>query len=316
MDIQRLDLNLLVTLEALLAERNVTRAARRLNISQPALSARLARLREVLGDPLLLPAQRGMIPTRRATELQAPLHEALEGVRRVIGEGAPIDPRRAQATVVIAASDYVQYSLLMRLSCVLRTEASEIRIAWRNLEVAMLGAQLERGEVDLALMTPEHFPGSMRMSQLYVERYVVIVRRGHPVVQDTLDLDMFCSLDHVVVSLQGGGFVGATDLALEAIGRRRHVALSTSGFLIVPEIELGNADIVQRGGSIGHGLTVPKDWHAFLIQGQCVLVAALLSSDRCKVGEGTGFSTMIPRASRIAETLVEQHLGAFLIGLD
>lgn len=236
MDIQRLDLNLLVTLEALLTERNVTRAARRLNISQPALSARLARLREVLGDPLLLPAQRGMIPTRRATELQAPLHEALEGVRRVIGEGAPIDPRRAQATVVIAASDYVQYSLLMRLSYVLRTEASEIRIAWRNLEVAMLGAQLERGEVDLALMTPEHFPGSMRMSQLYVERYVVIVRRGHPVVQDTLDLDMFCSLDHVVVSLQGGGFVGATDLALEAIGRRRHVALSTSGFLIVPEI--------------------------------------------------------------------------------
>jgi len=188
----------------------------------------------VLGDPLLLPAQRGMIPTRRATELQAPLHEALEGVRRVIGEGAPIDPRRAQATVVIAASDYVQYSLLMRLSYVLRTEASEIRIAWRNLEVAMLGAQLERGEVDLALMTPEHFPGSMRMSQLYVERYVVIVRRGHLVVQDTLDLDMFCSLDHVVVSLQGGGFVGATDLALEAIGR--HVALSTSGFLIVPEI--------------------------------------------------------------------------------
>ncbi len=236
MDIQRLDLNLLVTLEALLAERNVTRAARRLNISQPALSARLARLREVLGDPLLLPAQRGMIPTRRATELQAPLHEALEGVRRVIGDGAPIDPCRAQATVVIAASDYVQYSLLMRLSCVLRTEASEIRIAWRTLEVAMLGAQLERGEVDLALTTPEHFPGSMRMSQLYVERYVVIVRRGHPVVQDTLDLDMFCSLDHVVVSLQGGGFVGATDLALEAIGRRRHVALSTSGFLIVPEI--------------------------------------------------------------------------------
>ncbi len=236
MDIQRLDLNLLVTLEALLAERNVTRAARRLNISQPALSARLARLREVLGDPLLLPAQRGMIPTRRATELQAPLHEALEGVRRVIGDGAPIDPCRAQATVVIAASDYVQYSLLMRLSCVLRTEASEIRIAWRTLEVAMLGAQLERGEVDLALTTPEHFPVSMRMSQLYVERYVVIVRRGHPVVQDTLDLDMFCSLDHVVVSLQGGGFVGATDLALEAIGRRRHVALSTSGFLIVPEI--------------------------------------------------------------------------------
>jgi len=85
MDTSNLDLGLLVTLEALLAEGNVTRAARRLNVSQPALSARLARLRDQLGDPLLIQARHGMVLTQRAVELRKPLHDALEGVRRVAG---------------------------------------------------------------------------------------------------------------------------------------------------------------------------------------------------------------------------------------
>src|SRR6266568_3032449 len=123
MDITRLDLNLLVTLDRLLVERNLTRAAKRLNLSQPALSARLNRLRDILGDQLLLPAQRGMLPTKRALELQGPLHEALDGVRRVIVEGAQFEPSTAVATIAIAASDYGQYSILMPLIAVLRTEA-------------------------------------------------------------------------------------------------------------------------------------------------------------------------------------------------
>ncbi len=235
MDI-KLDLGLLVTLEVLLAERNVTRAARRLNLSQPALSARLARLRDVLGDPLLIPAQRGMVLTQRALELQQPLHEALEGVRRVVGEQTPPDPATMQATLVIAASDYVQYALLARFSVALRAEAPMVRIAWRALDVLALSTQLERGEVDLALATPEHAPAAMRQRRLYDEDYAVVARQGHPALQDGLDLDVFCTLDHVVVSPQGGGFAGPADAALEAVGRRRTVALSTSGFLIVPEV--------------------------------------------------------------------------------
>ena len=96
-DISKLDLNLLVTLDTLLAERNVTHAARRLNLSQPAISTRLTRLRDLLGDPLLLPAQRGMIPTERALELQEPLHQALESVRRVVAENSPFDPSTVTA---------------------------------------------------------------------------------------------------------------------------------------------------------------------------------------------------------------------------
>jgi DNA-binding transcriptional LysR family regulator len=236
MDTRNLDLGLLVTLEALLEEENVTRAARRLNLSQPALSARLTRLREQLGDPLLIPAQHGMVLTQRAVELRQPLHDALEGVRRVVADGMPSDPATMEATLVIAASDYMQYALLARFSVALRTEAPKVRIAWRALDVLALSSQLERGEVDLGLAVPDHAPAAMRQRQLFREDYAVIARQGHPAVQGRVSLDVFCALEHVVVSLKGSGFSGSADAALEAVGRRRTVALSTSGFLIVPEV--------------------------------------------------------------------------------
>ncbi|WP_437549604.1 LysR family transcriptional regulator [Sorangium sp. So ce367] len=236
MDSSRLDLNLLVALDALLAERNVTRAARRLNLSQPALSAQLQRLRELLGDPLLVPAQRGMTPTRRALELQAPLHEALEGVRAVVAAGAGFDPATSELTVAIAASDYVQYALLMPLAFQLRREAPGVRLAWRALDVAQLAGQVERGEVDLAVLTPELAPEHLRTRKVLDERFVVIVRRDHPLVSRTISLDQLCALDHVVVSPRGGGFTGATDAALAALGRERRVVLSVPSFLMVPEL--------------------------------------------------------------------------------
>lgn len=236
MDIERLDLNLLVTLDTLLAERNVSRAAKRLHLSQPAISTRLTRLRELLGDPLLLPAQRGMIPTQRALELQAPLHAALEGVRQVVAEGSPFDPATATATIAIAASDYVQYSILMPLALALRREAPGLGIAWRTIDTSILDTQMARGEVDLALTTPETAPETLRMRTLYREAYVAIVRPDHPALPGPLDLDTFCRLDHVIVSPEGGGFHGPVDAALAAIGLRRRVALSAPGFLVVPEI--------------------------------------------------------------------------------
>lgn len=236
MDSDRLDLNLLVALDALLAERNVTRAAKRLHISQPALSAQLNRLRDLFGDPLMIPAPRGVTPTARALDLQEPLHAALEQVRGVMAVGARFDPATAKLTVSLMGADATQYALLMPLALALASEAPGVRIAWRASEAQRAALLAERGEIDLAFLTPELAPPNMRMRALFDERYVCIARRGHPKVSGSIDLDTFCALEHVLTSPEGGGFHGPTDVALAAHGRERRVALSVPNFLMTPEV--------------------------------------------------------------------------------
>ena len=177
MDSKRLDLNLLVTLEALLVERNVTKAAARLHLSQPAVSAQLSRLRHVFDDPLLIPAQRGMTPTSKAVELLDPLRAALDQSSRHRHHAPePSTPRKAKLTVAIACTDYLQAAVVKPLVMELRTRAPGVRVALRNLDLQQLEAQMERGEVDLALMTPQAAPPSLRTRHLFDERYVLIGR--------------------------------------------------------------------------------------------------------------------------------------------
>ncbi|MBV8804172.1 MAG: LysR family transcriptional regulator [Sinobacteraceae bacterium] len=243
MDINRLDLNLLQTLEALLAEKNVTRAATRLHRSQPAVSAQLARLRKLLGDPLLLPAQRGMTPTARARELEEPLREALERLRSVLTSGSRFDPRTARLNIAVAASDYVQYAILLPLVVGLRREAPNLRLSLRAIDGARLAHQMEAGEVDLALMTLSTAPAELRSRVLFSERYVCIARKNHPGLKRGLTIDRFCALEHLVVSPRGGGFTGPADRALGSIGRAGNVVVSASHFLLVPEI-VARSDLI------------------------------------------------------------------------
>jgi DNA-binding transcriptional LysR family regulator len=235
MDIKKLDLNLLVALEALLAERNVSRAARRLHLSQPALSAQLNRLRDVFDDPLFTPAQRGVIATARALELEGPLRQALDQVRAVVASGARFEPAHADMTVSIAASDYAQRVILMPFAAALRPEAPKVRISLRSLQGADLYQQAEAGVVDCALMTPETAPDRLRARPAIQERYVVVRRRRTDEAPTHMSLDEFCALDHVLVSPRGGGFHGPTDDALAGLGRQRRVALSVSSFLVAIE---------------------------------------------------------------------------------
>ena len=149
----RLDLNLLVTLDTLLAERNVTRAAERLNLSQPSVSVQLAKLREVFGDPLLVPAQRGMRPTARADELREPLREALESLGRAVAPTGPFDPAEATITWRVAAADYAESAILLPALARLRAEAPNTRLAVVEAVPSRMARQLEHGEIDLFFHT-------------------------------------------------------------------------------------------------------------------------------------------------------------------
>lgn len=243
MDTKRLDLNLLVTLEALLEEQNVTRAARRLHLSQPAVSAQLGRLRDLFADPLLIPAQRGMTPTAKADELLAPLRSALEQVRATVGRDGDFDPATSRLTVSIACTDYLQAALAQPLVIALRRQAPGIRVALRILDIPHLALQMARGEVDLALMTPSDAPAGLHTHRLFAERYVLIGRKDHPRLRRKLTATQFAQLDHVVVSLGGGDFSTSVDDTLAALGLRRSVVLSAASFLFVPGM-VAHSDLV------------------------------------------------------------------------
>jgi DNA-binding transcriptional LysR family regulator len=244
MDTKRLDLNLLVTLEALLVQQNVTKAAASLHLSQPAVSAQLSRLRDVFDDPLLIPAQRGMTPTAKAVELLEPLRQALDQVRATVATHRNFDPAKGKLTVVIACTDYLQAAVVKPLVVELRTQAPGVHVALRNLDTLQLEAQLARGDVDLALMTPQAASPRLRTRHLFDERYVLIGRRNHPRLRDGITVEEFAQLEHVIVSLRGGDFVTAVDNVLAALGLRRNVVLSAASFLFVPEI-VAQSDFVS-----------------------------------------------------------------------
>jgi DNA-binding transcriptional LysR family regulator len=236
MDTKRLDLNLLVTLEALLEEQNVTKAAARLHLSQPAVSTQLNRLRAMFNDKLLIPAHRGMVPTAKALELLSPLHLALDQVRESLITLQHFDPTETKLTVTIACTDYLQAVLGLSIIKELRQKAPGIRIAIRNLEPSQLEAQMSCGDVDLALMSPGDAPPALLTRHLYDEVYVLVGCKNHPHISNTMSIEDYVQLEHVVVSLFGGNFSTSVDQALQKRGYTRNVVLSAASFLLIPEI--------------------------------------------------------------------------------
>lgn len=241
--LRRLDLNLLVTLDALLAELNVTRAAERLHLSQPTVSVQLSRLRDALGDPLLLPGPRGMRPTARAESLRAPLRQALEALRQAIAPADAFDPATARHAWRVAATDYTESTILLPVLASLRKEAPGTRLAVLNLSPGTLVRQAEQGEIDMAFHIAHQAPSALHRRSLYVERYVLAGRADHPRLKRRPGLDVFCELEHVVVSPDGGGFSGPTDTALAAQGLARKVVVSVPHFMFLGPL-LENTDLV------------------------------------------------------------------------
>lgn len=240
-DIRTVDLNLLKALDALLDEGTVTRAAARLAVTQPAVSGMLTRLRESFDDPLFVRSQRGLVPTPRALELAVPIKRVLAEIDSLL-QPATFEPSNANLTISIAATDYAQRSILMPFLTTLRLRAPGIRVAALPVDDNRVVSQLEDGELDLAILTPETTPDGLHARHLYDERYVCVMREDHPAAP-RMTLDTFCALDHAIVSYVGGGFRGVTDKALAQLGRERRVSLSLTSFLLLLEV-LRSSDLI------------------------------------------------------------------------
>lgn len=234
------DLNLLVALHALLTERHVTRAAAVVGTSQSAMSRSLGRLREMFDDPLLVRTKTGMSPTARALALYPELEELLARVREVI-RPARFDPGSAVGTVRIAAPDIVSYMLVPRLMLRLAREAPGLDLEvvgwsgrWRE--------ELERGAVDLTVGIPMGDEAHLYSRPLMAHAWACVLRKGHPAVTKKWTLELFAGLDHLLVSLLGGGS-GQVDEALATHGLKRRIALRLPYPALAPQI-VAETDLV------------------------------------------------------------------------
>ena len=241
-----LDLADLRSLRILLEERNVTRAARKLGVSQPAVSARLRGLRARLGDTLLVRGPAGaLVATPRAEALLPEVRRVLDDLRRLGEPPGAFDPATAELTMELAATDYVQAVLLPPLLEMLGRLAPGLRVAVRPIMADQLGDQLASGAVQLALMPRGNAPPSARSLLLCEERFVCAMRCGHPLVTDgaMLTLDAYCALSHVLAAPTGHDFRGVVDRALEGQGRARRVRVSVPSFFAAAELVRCSDDI-------------------------------------------------------------------------
>ena len=236
--IEALDLNLLVALRALLAERHVTRAAARVGLTQPAMSHALGRLREVLGDPLLVRTPSGMVPTPRAEAMREPLERALADLGRALAAPEPFDPARAKRRFRFATSDYVELVLFPRLCARLWAEAPGVDVRLRPIGGTGV-AELAEDRTDIVIGPADSFgtaPG-VRIQKLFEDRFVCVVREDHPVAKKKrLDLDTFVALPHALITPRGQNARGAVDDALARLGLERRVALEIPHFLVAPHV--------------------------------------------------------------------------------
>jgi DNA-binding transcriptional LysR family regulator len=232
-DLSGVDLNLLRALEALLTERSVTRAAEKLGLTQPGMSRALARLRELVGDPILVRTPQGMTLTAPAQQLLGPVRFALDAVSLALGKRAPFDPSRATRRFVIATSDYIELVLLGPLLARLEREAPGIELA----VVPVFGEihqMVETGRADLVIGVIFEDASGFYRQRLFDDHLVCLVRDEHPAV-GAWSLDAYLAMSHVLITPRGkkGGMV---DDELERRGLARRVSLRVPHYIAAPHL--------------------------------------------------------------------------------
>ncbi|MDR8523915.1 LysR family transcriptional regulator [Shewanella fidelis] len=236
MNISRIDLNLLVYLDVLLREKNVTKAADQLGISQPAMSNGLKRLRTLFDDPLLIRTSQGMTPTERAQELQPTISELIIGLEKAVQPRAEFNAAESEQVFRVMASDYAEATLLPPLIARLRTEAPNVILDIMTPSDVSF-PDVEQGRVDMVINRFDSIPQSFHQKVLWNDDFSCLISKTNPVL-DKFSLDSYLKANHVWVSKTGMGVgvgmdpddvqrLGWVDEALTKIGVQRRITVFT-----------------------------------------------------------------------------------------
>lgn len=242
MQLRDVDLNLLVVFNQLLIDKRVSTVADTLGLTQPAVSNALKRLRAVMKDELFLRTSRGMEPTPLAQQMAEPVAYALGAIHGALNQQATYDPTSSTRTFTLAVTDIGEIYFLPTLMEIVTQTAPNTRISTVRNTAVSLKEDMEAGRVDFAIGLIPNLQAGFFQRRLFKQRYVCMFRRGHPAADQPMTLDLFQSLEHVVVVSAGTGH-GEVDTMLERAGIRRRVRLVVPHFVAVGHI-LHSTDLI------------------------------------------------------------------------
>lgn len=253
MNFKGVDLNLLVAFDALMAERNVSRAAARVGVSQPAMSAALSRFRNIVGDHLFTRTASGLQPTQRARDLAEPISQALGKIESVLITKPKFVPLDATFTFSLGVSDYPAFTFLPKFVKAMEQLAPNI-----NLKAVSFTARdnavemLDNGVIDAAIgVPPTHTEGRIQSKEILLEKFVTIVSSDNPAARNNMTLERFLSLSHILVSPEGDEF-GVVDQELARTEKSRKVVMTLPHMFAAASVvsETSYISTILRGAAL------------------------------------------------------------------
>ncbi|WP_085316738.1 LysR family transcriptional regulator [Derxia lacustris] len=251
MNFKRLDLNLLVALDTLLHERNVTRAAEKLHLTQSTMSGALGRLRDYFSDELLLPIGRRMALTPLAETLVEPVRDVLLRIDSTIVRRPEFDPAVASRTFRIAASDYIETVLLSAAITRAAELAPGITFHLQRVDAGVLDA-LTQGNVDMVVMPANYMRPEHPLEVLFTDSYSCVVWMGNAAIGDRIDFDDYLRLGHVVTRIRNAPSAMFDQEILERCGSARRIEVVVESFAALPQFILGTHRIATMQTRLAH----------------------------------------------------------------
>ena len=235
-NIRGIDVLMLRTFDALLRERSVSKAASRLFLSQPAVSACLKRLRHTFDDELFTRTKNGVIPTAKALSLAPAVETVLVDIQRLVSQNMPFDPGTSDRILRIAGSDHTCRTLMPLLSRLLTKLGSSIKISWSLPNYLRYAEDLTKGNVDLALIPKMTQVTGVQSVLLGEDEYVCVARLGHPLLASGIRLNNFCEYSHVVLGQTRSMLDDIIDGVMARLGQHRHVQVAVTSFNLMEDV--------------------------------------------------------------------------------